>query len=184
MELISAAFATGQPIPRRHSCEGEDLSPPLAWSGVPADAVSLASLSMTPTRRSAHSRIGLHGVSAHTLAVSLRASAHLARAETTFARSAIGDRARRAAMGCTVISSACMRWRGNQLCGLARAGRTLSARSGEAPLRGQSLSARTSDDRHLARSGRVISTALVGATARWRSSRTAGRAVSGTPEFG
>jgi Raf kinase inhibitor-like YbhB/YbcL family protein len=42
MELISAAFATGQPIPRRHSCEGEDLSPPLAWSGVPADAVSLA----------------------------------------------------------------------------------------------------------------------------------------------
>ena len=42
MELISAAFATGQPIPRRYSCEGEDLSPPLAWSGVPADAVSLA----------------------------------------------------------------------------------------------------------------------------------------------
>src|SRR5262249_29516558 len=42
MELMSAAFAAGQPLPRRHSCEGEDLSPPLEWTGVPADAVSLA----------------------------------------------------------------------------------------------------------------------------------------------
>jgi len=33
---------TGQPIPRRHSCEGEDLSPPLQWGGVPPGAVSLA----------------------------------------------------------------------------------------------------------------------------------------------
>ena len=184
MELISAAFATGQPIPRRHSCEGEDLSPPLAWSGVPADAVSLALIVDDPDAPVGTFTHWLAWGIAHTLAVSLRASAHLARAETTFARSAIGDRARRAAMGCTVISSACMRWRGNQVCGLARAGRTLSARSGEAPLRWQSLSARTSDDRHLARSGRVISTALVGATARWRSSRTAGRAVSCTPELG
>ena len=42
MELSSSAFADGRPIPRRHSCEGEDLSPPLAWSAVPEDAVSLA----------------------------------------------------------------------------------------------------------------------------------------------
>ena len=42
MELFSSAFAAGNPIPRRHSCEGEDRSPPLRWSGVPADAVSLA----------------------------------------------------------------------------------------------------------------------------------------------
>ena len=42
MELSSSAFAAGRPIPRRHSCEGEDLSPPLAWGGVPEDAVSLA----------------------------------------------------------------------------------------------------------------------------------------------
>jgi Raf kinase inhibitor-like YbhB/YbcL family protein len=42
MELTSAAFGAGQPVPRRHSCEGEDLSPPLEWTGVPADAVSLA----------------------------------------------------------------------------------------------------------------------------------------------
>jgi len=35
MELTSSAFAEGQPIPRRHSCEGEDLSPPLLWTDVP-----------------------------------------------------------------------------------------------------------------------------------------------------
>jgi Raf kinase inhibitor-like YbhB/YbcL family protein len=42
VELTSGAFASGQPVPRRHSCEGDDLSPPVAWSGVPAGAVSLA----------------------------------------------------------------------------------------------------------------------------------------------
>jgi len=42
VELSSDAFVTGQPIPRRHSCEGEDLSPPLQWGGVPPGAVSLA----------------------------------------------------------------------------------------------------------------------------------------------
>jgi Raf kinase inhibitor-like YbhB/YbcL family protein len=41
-ELTSGAFAQGQPIPRRHTCEGEDVSPPLAWSGVPEGTVSLA----------------------------------------------------------------------------------------------------------------------------------------------
>ena len=42
VELSSSAFAAGRPIPRWYSCEGEDLSPPLAWSGVPEDAASLA----------------------------------------------------------------------------------------------------------------------------------------------
>ena len=42
MELRSNAFAAGGPIPPRYSCEGEDRSPPLAWTGVPEGAVSLA----------------------------------------------------------------------------------------------------------------------------------------------
>jgi hypothetical protein len=41
MQLISTAFTEGQPIPRLHTCEGDDRSPPLAWSGVPAGAKSL-----------------------------------------------------------------------------------------------------------------------------------------------
>lgn len=44
MSLIvsSTAFASGKPIPRRHSGDGEDLSPPLSWSGVPSSAKELA----------------------------------------------------------------------------------------------------------------------------------------------
>lgn len=40
--LSSTAFADGAAIPRRFTCEGEDVSPPLAWSGAPAGAESFA----------------------------------------------------------------------------------------------------------------------------------------------
>jgi hypothetical protein len=40
--LQSSAFDHGAPIPRRHGCEGEDLSPPLSWSGAPEGTRSLA----------------------------------------------------------------------------------------------------------------------------------------------
>ena len=35
MKLSSSAFEEGSPIPKIHTCEGEDQSPPLAWEGVP-----------------------------------------------------------------------------------------------------------------------------------------------------
>jgi hypothetical protein len=40
--LTSNAFETGREIPRRHSCEGDDVSPPLSWSGTPEGARSFA----------------------------------------------------------------------------------------------------------------------------------------------
>ena len=40
--LTSSAFAEGGAIPSKYTCDGRDLSPPLAWSGVPAGAQSLA----------------------------------------------------------------------------------------------------------------------------------------------
>jgi Raf kinase inhibitor-like YbhB/YbcL family protein len=40
--LTSAAFAAQGAIPTLHTCEGRDVSPPLAWTGVPAGAQSLA----------------------------------------------------------------------------------------------------------------------------------------------
>jgi Raf kinase inhibitor-like YbhB/YbcL family protein len=46
--LRSSAFEDGGPILRRHSCEGEDLSPPLAWSGVPEGTRSLALVVVDP----------------------------------------------------------------------------------------------------------------------------------------
>ena len=42
LELASSAFAEGGAIPRQYTCEGRDVSPPLAWSGVPPGAKSLA----------------------------------------------------------------------------------------------------------------------------------------------
>ncbi len=41
LQLTSTAFRDGGEIPARYTCEGADVSPPLAWSGVPANAKSL-----------------------------------------------------------------------------------------------------------------------------------------------
>ena len=41
MTLTSTAFAQGGAIPVAHTCDGADLSPPLAWSGVPEGTRSL-----------------------------------------------------------------------------------------------------------------------------------------------
>ena len=40
-ELSSPHFTEGEPIPSAFSCDGQDVSPELAWTGVPPDTVSL-----------------------------------------------------------------------------------------------------------------------------------------------
>lgn len=42
LTLTSTAFAHGGEIASRYTCEGEDVSPPLAWTGVPPGTKSLA----------------------------------------------------------------------------------------------------------------------------------------------
>ena len=42
LTITSSAFPDGGEIPSQYTCEGPDLSPPLAFSGVPAGAKSLA----------------------------------------------------------------------------------------------------------------------------------------------
>lgn len=41
LALKSTAFVEGGDIPTRHTCEGEDVSPPLAWENLPDGTVSL-----------------------------------------------------------------------------------------------------------------------------------------------
>jgi hypothetical protein len=40
--ITSPAFAEGEPIPAKFSCDGEDISPELVWSGIPEGTASLA----------------------------------------------------------------------------------------------------------------------------------------------
>jgi hypothetical protein len=42
LTLTSSAFEPGGTIPSKYTCEGDDLSPPLAFTGVPAGTKSLA----------------------------------------------------------------------------------------------------------------------------------------------
>jgi Raf kinase inhibitor-like YbhB/YbcL family protein len=39
--LTTPAFRDGEPIPVEHTCDGDDLSPQLAWTGVPVDTRGL-----------------------------------------------------------------------------------------------------------------------------------------------
>jgi Raf kinase inhibitor-like YbhB/YbcL family protein len=41
LKLTSSAFEHEGSIPRLHTCQGKDVSPPLAWSGVPENAKTL-----------------------------------------------------------------------------------------------------------------------------------------------
>jgi Raf kinase inhibitor-like YbhB/YbcL family protein len=41
-ELTSPAFAPGQPIPAKYTCDGQDISPPLQWHDAPQGTQSFA----------------------------------------------------------------------------------------------------------------------------------------------
>ena len=48
IQLTSTAFAEDKVIPVEHTGQGKDTSPPLKWSGVPAEAKSLALIAADP----------------------------------------------------------------------------------------------------------------------------------------
>jgi Raf kinase inhibitor-like YbhB/YbcL family protein len=41
IEVTSTAFAQGKPIPTKYTGEGDDVSPPISWSGLPEDTREL-----------------------------------------------------------------------------------------------------------------------------------------------
>ena len=42
LTVETPAFSPGAPIPRRHTCDGDDVSPPLSWSGSPPETREFA----------------------------------------------------------------------------------------------------------------------------------------------
>ncbi|MGA2864766.1 MAG: YbhB/YbcL family Raf kinase inhibitor-like protein [Verrucomicrobiota bacterium] len=48
MQLTSTAFTNGAPIPAKYTYDGKNVSPPLKWSGVPAEAKSLVLIADDP----------------------------------------------------------------------------------------------------------------------------------------
>jgi Raf kinase inhibitor-like YbhB/YbcL family protein len=49
--LSSTAFAEGGPIPKRFTCDGENVSPDLTWSGAPDGTQALALIVTDPDAR-------------------------------------------------------------------------------------------------------------------------------------
>jgi hypothetical protein len=48
IQITSPAFSEGNPIPKKYTCDAEDVSPPLAWSGLPAGTQSMALIADDP----------------------------------------------------------------------------------------------------------------------------------------
>jgi Raf kinase inhibitor-like YbhB/YbcL family protein len=48
MKVTSSAFEAGGAIPKKHTGEGEDVSPALAWSGAPQEAKAFAVICHDP----------------------------------------------------------------------------------------------------------------------------------------
>ena len=48
LQITSTAFAEGQPIPDQFTCAGQDVSPPLQWTGAPAGTKSFAFIADDP----------------------------------------------------------------------------------------------------------------------------------------
>ena len=46
--LTSTGFAEGDVIPVKHTCDGADRSPPLAWTGAPSGTASYALIADDP----------------------------------------------------------------------------------------------------------------------------------------
>ena len=48
IRVTSSAFSEGELIPSKYTCDGANLSPPLAWEGIPTNTQSIALISDDP----------------------------------------------------------------------------------------------------------------------------------------
>jgi Raf kinase inhibitor-like YbhB/YbcL family protein len=64
LSLTSSAFRAGHAIPANYTCDGANISPPLAWSGVPSGTKSIALIVEDPDapNPAAPQRIWIHWI--------------------------------------------------------------------------------------------------------------------------
>jgi Raf kinase inhibitor-like YbhB/YbcL family protein len=48
IQVTSSVFAEGAEVPVRYTCDGDDVSPPLAWTGIPDGTAAMAVVSDDP----------------------------------------------------------------------------------------------------------------------------------------
>jgi Phosphatidylethanolamine-binding protein len=158
--LTSSAFAAGGMISRRHTCDGEDRSPPLSWTAPPAGSRSLALILDDPDAPGGRSSTGSPGASARTQVGSPRARQRRVRDTTTSARSATADPAHPAGTVPTATGSGSTPWPRRSGWRPAPAWPNWSRRSRASCSRWSSSSASTSADRRLA--GELVVRPLTG----------------------
>jgi Phosphatidylethanolamine-binding protein len=97
IEVKSPAFSEGDEIPTQFTCDGENISPPLRWSGVPEEAAQLRVSLTDPTRHADRSRTGSSQASTPQRRMSSRGRCRRAgpSRRTTSARRRTEDRVRR-----------------------------------------------------------------------------------------
>jgi phosphatidylethanolamine-binding protein (PEBP) family uncharacterized protein len=60
IEVFSPAFESGTTIPKRHTGEGDDVSPPLEWSSLPQGTKEIAIICDDPHAPTSLSSTGWH----------------------------------------------------------------------------------------------------------------------------
>ncbi len=60
MTLTSPAFAPGGPMPAKYTADGEDVSPPLEWDGVPEGVDAFAIICRDPDAKAVAGKVWIH----------------------------------------------------------------------------------------------------------------------------
>lgn len=152
MRLGSSGFSDGSVIPRRFTCDGEDLSPPLQWSDAPAATRSFVLLCDDPDAPAGKwhhwATYDIPSIQHSLSEGGPREAERSSRPSTTFTGPVTAAPAHPIATGRTSITSGCLRCR-STVCRSAshQPARLWSAKHASTPSPRRFSSASTSDDR-------------------------------------